>query len=361
MKRTVTALMILAALAACTKSETQYESPGEIDFAPATKNITRAAVEGNMPTDHNLVVWAYWNGKDGSSTAAEKANPTIPNYTQKYLTNAEFTNREGTANWGGATEKYPWPANGALIFAGYNKPQGTVQYTAVFSGLTGDDDNFDDTGANTFVFQGYTDLTNSFDLCWFGATATSYDKTSGVVPVTLSHALTWITINIKGDATTAPSGEGAKPWIVTKATLKAANTVGTHGVCTINSQGKGTAVWTSTSLNNGGDDIVVKAAEQSMTTGSVKYNDIVVIPQAPVYLEVEYKYPVSGAYLDGKSIVNLTLDNHKDEAGNPITDKITEWQSGVHYTYTLVFKANEIQVAPSFGEWTDSPHNVTVE
>ena len=265
MKRTVTALMILAALAACTKSETQYESPGEIDFAPATKNITRAAVEGNMPTDHNLVVWAYWNGKDGSSTAAEKANPTIPNYTQKYLTNAEFTNREGTANWGGATEKYPWPANGALIFAGYNKPQGTVQYTAVFSGLTGDDDNFDDTGANTFVFQGYTDLTNSFDLCWFGATATSYDKTSGVVPVTLSHALTWITINIKGDATTAPSGEGAKPWIVTKATLKAANTVGTHGVCTINSQGKGTAVWTSTSLNNGGDDIVVKAAEQSMT------------------------------------------------------------------------------------------------
>lgn len=354
MKKIFFSIVALAALAACTKSEVAYEASAEIGFAPAVKNITKAAMANGatLSTDNNLGVWAYWNGVEGT-VEAEAA--TYANYTDSYLANAVFTNRSETVNWGGSEEPYYWPTNGALVFAGYNMPKtGTPTVTAAYSGL----------GTDVMTFTNFTqstDLSETFDLCWFGKTSRSYNNrdNGAAVSVTMSHALTWITIKVKGDATTTVEDN---EWKVTKVTLKDVNTVGTEGICKFEGDPvKPTATWTSSTP----DDIVVKDVEQKLTNEAVAYesttNGLVVIPQTPVMLEVEYEYPVSGVYKDGKATINLSLTGHKDMNGTAITETIDTWKSGTHYIYTLLFKANEILIAPSYGDWTESSYGVTVE
>lgn len=356
MKKTLSILLVAAAaLAACTKSEVTLDHENEIGFAPASKNITKDARTGALPVSQFLGIWAYWNGVNG---AVETTSPTYANYTDSYLDDAEFANRSGSNNWGGNGVAYPWPTNGALVFAGYNKPSSNG-VTAEYSGLTD----------NTLTFSNYTqstDLSETFDLCWFGKTAASYNNrlTSTAVPVTMSHALTWITIKVKGDASTAPT---TNPWRITKATLNNVNTVGTTGVCTFDANGNASAIWVSTTPSN----IVIKDGNQNLTQAAAAYesttNGLVVIPQTPVKLEIEYQYPVTQgttvAWKDGKSTVDLTLVSHKNENGTAIdaNSQINTWLSGTHYTYTLVFKANEILVVPSYGEWATVDRIVTVE
>ncbi len=356
MKKIFFSIVAIAALAACTKSEVAYEPSAEIGFAPAVKNVTKAAMANGatLSTDNNLGVWAYWNGVDGT-VEAEAA--TYANYTDSYLANAVFTNRSETVNWGGSTEPYYWPTNGALVFAGYNMPKtGTPTVTAEYSGLTDDIMTFTN-------FTQSTDLTETFDLCWFGKTSRSYNNrdNGAAVSVTMSHALTWITIKVKGDATTTVTG---KEWKVTKVTLKSVNTVGTEGICKFAGDPvKPTATWASSTPA----DIVVKNEAQNLTDEAALYesttdgNGLVVIPQTPVMLEVEYEYPVSGTYKDGKATINLSLTGHKDMNGTTITETIDKWKSGTHYTYTLLFKANEILVAPTYGDWATANYGVTVE
>ena len=69
----------------------------------------------------------------------------------------------------------------------------------------------------------------------------------------------------------------------------------------------------------------------------------------------------SGVYKAGKTTVNLTLEGTKKEDGTTENTKINTWLSGTHYTYTIVFKANEILVAPSYGTWATADQSVTVE
>lgn len=346
MKKIFISLVAVAAIAACSKSEVAYEQPQEIGFAPAVKNVTKAAMTGTLNTTDNLGIWAYWNGVEG----AVEANANYANYTDSYLADALFVNRDATA-WGGETS-YPWPTNGALVFAGYNK-KADDSFTAEYSGLT----------TNTMTFKNYTqsaELAKTFDLCWFGKTAASYNNRANgnAVAVTMSHAMTWLTINVKGDATTASN---TNPWRVTKATLLNVNTVGTTGTCVFDNTGKASATWTSTTPAN----MVLNTATQTLSTTAAPYesvnNGVVVIPQTPVMLEVEYEYPVGTEYKKGKTTINLTLTNQKDENGNAITNTINTWLSGTHYTYTIVFKANEILVAPSYGTWATADQSVIVE
>ena len=360
-------LAILAAatlIASCTKMDVAYEQENEIGFAPASKKVTKAAMEGTMPTTQNLSIWAYWNGVNGSVEDAA----TYANYTDQYLNNAEFESRTGTS-WGGANNtQYPWPTNGALVFAGYNRPKGTTTtigegenqtttYTPATLAASYDFTN------NTMTFTGYTqsnDIANTFDLCWFGRTAGSYNnRVSGsAVPVTLNHALTWITIQIKGDASVVNN------WKVTSMTLQDVYTTAT-GVCstsTTDGVTTNTAAW-STYSNKA--DYVIGTTTQEIYTNEEAYesteNGIVVIPQEPANLYVTYEYAVAGSTKTGYATIPLTLTNTKDE-NNAANTTITKWASGKHYTYTLVFKANEILVAPSYGTWgTPIDNTITVE
>lgn len=364
MKKIFFSIVALAALAACSKSEVAYEQPSEIGFAPAVKNVTKAAnTSGILNEEDKLGVWAYWNYNQetnvvsGSTGQINSSNP-YSNYSTAYLENATFANRNSGPNWGGETP-YPWPTNGALVFAGYTIPNnGTINATYTLNGTlaeTADDD--------VMTFTNYTQSLNTaetYDLCWFGATASSYDKTSGVVPVTLSHALTWITFQIKGkESTSLPVTAG---WKVTELVLNDIKTTGT-GVCVGTTVQNGETV-TPASANwtldetKGNMPIYPLNLESGETIGAAaaeiesNAKGIVILPQVPTSVTVEWEYSVGTKIFTEKKNLPLKLSDNVEQ---------NKWLAGVHYTYTLVFDSNEILIAPTYSGWDTASQEVTVE
>lgn len=339
MKKIFISLLAVAALAACTKSEVQYEPAGEIGFAPFTGNITKAeGKEGALSTDQKLGIYAFW---DNDGTAGTVSDFTA--YNDNYLVNALFKQKTVTTTtgssvtaWGGADEAYPWPVNGALVFAGYTTPGDAV--------LTTDTAVEYAFATDVMTFKNYAN-TNEFDLCWFGRTANSYNyRASGTaVPVTLSHALSWISIAVYGEGSTIGWKITLIEWKVP--TAGTATCVGTSATWD-----NLTTPTTATNILASNHIIAAGTTTDGKTTGT-KITDNLVIPSTPVDLTVNYTFMVNGVEKSDSKTVSLELDDANS----------TKWASGVHYTYTLAFKGNEILVSPSYGDWTTQDQTVTVE
>ena len=378
MKKIFFSVLAIAAIAACTKSEVQYESPAEIGFAPAVKNVTKAAMSGDLSTanpDQNLGIWAFWNKTEApTSTSASTLTPTFASYDDNYLVNALFVRKTVTVGdnsvtaWGGTTA-YPWPTNGSLVFAGYTTPGADVLSNSAVSYVLNTD---------TMTFTNYTQ-SNGFDLCWFGRTEESYNnRISGdAIPVVLSHALSWLKFNVKGEGSSIG-------WKITQITLNDISSTGT-GTCI--GSGAGAASWSCatdsyttdlTLFNNTNSPIVLSSsvydiettAAATQSTPATVNNDIIVIPQTinaggqsasrtQHTLTITYQFPVGDSngstnWKTDTKTVNLDIDA-SDQTKN-------KWVSGTKYTYTLTFKANEILVSPSYGDWTPgTTPGITVE
>ena len=334
MKKIFFSIVAIAALAACTKSEVQYEPAGEIGFAPFTGNITKASgMSGELDDDQELGIYAFW---DNDGTAGAVSN--FAAFNDNYLVNALFEQKTVTTTagasvtaWGGADEAYPWPVNGALVFAGYTTPGDAV--------LTTDTQVEYVLGTDVMTFKNYAN-TNEFDLCWFGRTASSYNyrATGEAVPVELSHALTWITVKVYGEGT--PVGN----WDITSITL--ANVVAS-GTATCDGATK-KATWAPATTEA---TKTIYSGTHTITDAPAELTNNVIIPSLPLQLTVNYSFVVQGQTKTDSKTVSLKLNEDNTQA----------WESGVHYTYTLQFKANEILVAPSYGEWATSDQTVTVE
>lgn len=343
MKKIFISFVALAAIAACSKTEVQYENSAEIGFAPVARNLTKAAMSGSLPETQTLGIWAYWNFKDGEQKEG---------YTEAYLIDAEFGNKTATIinesnesstisdYWGGVGVSYPWPANGELIFAGYTKTVGL-------------DVECNDYGQE-IIFNNYTPA-NGFDLCWFCATAPCNHRNSGAaVIVPLSHALSWLTFNVTATGS-------AKDWVITDITLNGYASTGT-GTCT------NTASWVPDNYNGTLKLLENAEFELDETVQDIEggAKNILVLPQRinpnnqttgreHHTLSISYKFPVGETWKTDKKVVNLDLNT------NPETSIDNEWKSGVRYIYTLTFKSNEILVSPSYGTWDEVRQGVTVE
>jgi hypothetical protein len=334
MKKIFFSIVAIAALAACTKSEVQYEPAGEIGFAPFTGNITKASGKsGALASDQELGIYAFW---DNDGTAGTVSDFTA--YKDDYLVNALFEQKTVTTTteasvtaWGGAVEAYPWPVNGALVFAGYTTPGDEVLTTGTAVEYVLETD--------VMTFKNYTN-TDEFDLCWFGRTASSYNyrATGEAVPVELSHALTWITVKVYGEGT--PVGN----WDITSITL--ANVVAT-GTATCDGATK-KATWAPATTEA---TKTIYSGTHTITAAPAELTNNVIIPSLPLQLTVNYSFDVQGQTKTDSKTVSLKLNEGNTQA----------WESGVHYTYTLQFKGNEILVAPSYGDWATSDQTVTVE
>jgi hypothetical protein len=337
MKKTFILVLAIAAIAACTKSEVQYEAPGEIGFAPVKGNITKATVlDGVLANTQELGVWAFWDKDGAPEEPSTNGDATIAidytKYSVNYLVNALFVNPGSGSNWGApANNSYPWPVNGALVFAGYTTPGDVV--------LTTDTQVEYVLGTDVMTFKNYAN-TNEFDLCWFGRTASSYNyrATGEAIPVKLSHALTWITVKVYGEGT--PVGN----WNITSITL--ANVVAS-GTATCNGATK-KATWTPATTEA---TKTIYSGTHTITATHAELTNNVIIPSLPLQLTVNYSFVVQGQTKTDSKTVSLKLNEGNTQA----------WESGVHYTYTLLFKGNEILVAPSYGDWATSDHGVTVE
>ena len=314
-------------LASCAKSEVNYDTSGQISFAPVKGNVTKAAGKsGALPHTQELRIWSEWT-HDGT--------------TERYSNGEAFAYNGTYDAWAGKSGSYPWPLHGTLSLAGYTVPtsSATVGYQTE--------------GANIiFTFSNYTN--DEFDLCWFGRIEGVNNRLSGeMVVANLNHALTWITINAYGEGT--PVGR----WQITSLQLENAITKG-DAICYYAGDNKDKTLWTASYATTASNVTLALIPEAQNTEGAqthtitdkaTKLTDNIVIPQTPTNLIINYTYQVGATTKTDSRTVSLKLNE-----GNT-----TKWASGVHYTYTLVFKSNDIQVAPSFGAWGTENQNVTVE
>lgn len=360
MKKLVFAVLAIGAMAACTKVSVQHEQTGEISFQPVAAMATKAAVDGpEYPEDLNFRVWAWWGGAEASDTPAYAAYSTV------YINQGEFQNKSD-GNWGGwdssqgKAQPYYWPTTGSLVFAGFSPANATGTFGY-------------DLQKKTFTATNYVqsnDISKTHDLMWFDA-GESYASNLGTkeapvgIPAVFHHALSWLTFrfNLK-DATTSQN------WKITGVTLKNIETKAdyTHPVTSpatpwINqTDRKDMVVWT------GEHNVVYKSTEPDKLE-SVE-NGVVIIPQSSIagsdeqsdqapMLVITYnlKSP-AGPILENQQ-VTLPLTTTNGTAGDPTDDN--NWLPGKHYTYTIIFGANEILISPTVASWTDVTETVNVE
>lgn len=371
MKKIFFSIVALAALAACSKSEVQYENQQEIGFMAVAANITKAPVSGDVfPTDLHLYVNAY----------VHKATPPT---TPDYISNGEFAHRDGTI-WAGLTPYY-WPNEQTLHFSGFSKSGNATNANASY-----------DPSTDVLTITDYTPTNatgeGANDLMWFPSTKytpgkeNGYDKNTTYVTANMYHTCSWITFMIKGDETTGTSTTSA--YTITSLTINGIDLVQTV-TCTGDEDLANTNLseyveWNDTDADTDEDSYVVNIGDgllagtvtitevkdgegnvtsvtktetpKNLETGgtSETTGNIVVIPQQPGTIDIAWTYQSAASVEIKDSATGLSLGL------NPANS--LEWEPGKHYVYTITLGANEILISPAPVEWVDgTPGNVTVE
>ena len=345
MKKIISIVLGVAALAACTKTSVSYEQPGEIALAPVTRaNMTKAAITGTtFPTTNDMGVYAFYNAGKLIGTPKEE----FLTGSAAYLNNVKFVNRTGTGNWGGVTSYY-WPKTGSLVFAAYSPSAANLAYSA---------------GEDKFSKADYvqsTELANTVDLLWSPMTAKSHDKTTTAVPMVFYHAMSCVTVQAVAANTESEGKFKVKSvklnGIVNKGSFETAVddidwTLSSAAV----------DVKTLTVFNNDAYKEIPK-----MTPAEVLENvekGTVVIPQSlgdAVTLTVVFSQVMPTG--DWSADQTLTFKLNKCTVGEPAV-ALNKWDNGKHYIYTLNFNIkgaageNEILIKPTLTDWENVTAN----
>ena len=328
----------VSALAACTKSEVQYEPAGEISLAPVASNVTKSvagydddAFDGVFPTEIDLYVFA----NAGTGAAADHTEPYFKNAQFEWNSSKGTTDSQNGIATEGAYAGNPtryWPNVKTLVFAGYSDACG-VDKTAPTM----------DFAANKLTIPSYTQDNTTYkaeganDLMWFACDETLYDKRAKEIAASMQHACSWITIKIAGDAVTSDN------WKLNSLVVK--NLAHTGSVTC----GKSAATW-----NIAADAAKADETYYSNTTGATfsktaakfenQSNNFIVLPQTPTDLEVTYTYVSDAAN-------NISITETKS-VPLKYDDADTAWQSGEHYIYNVTITATEILIDPVAVDWT---------
>ncbi len=355
MKKILSICLAAAAFVGCTSTGVEFDTPNEIGFTAVANNSTRAVVDGDVyPTGLNMYVYAWTAGQA----------------TVGYINKGLFVHRTEKVDskdvWGGDTPYY-WPNVNRLHFAGYSASGNVASATVGY-----------DAANNKLTIAGYTPGTataeGANDLMYFPSTAAAQTngylgKETKSVPVVMYHTCSWITFLVKGEGVTANSTYQVTGLTITDidnnatvacghcdAVADVATAVVWGGDADDNEDAKtatlpvtlasGLGVLTTDAIN------VETAAEYDSDTGTT--GNLVVIPQVPGKLTLSYTYKSSTGATITEEVKGIDLKIDADP-------EVNVWEPGKHYIYTITIKANEILIAPSAGDWTDSNHNITVE
>ena len=349
MKKIFFSLVAIAALAACSKSEIQYDDQQvKISFAPIANNITKSvagvgtdgAYNSTFPTTQDLYIFANVQDQAADGTLSQT-------WGTSYLVNAQFESNRITDNgvYEGQTAQY-WPNVKSLIFAGYSE---ACNIETIVASNNKPLVNF---ANNTITIPGYTQNNKdgyteeggvitlkpgANDLMWFPWDNSSYTKRNTALPVTMKHACSWITVKVVGDDVTGDN------WKLHELKINGLYHTGT-ATC-----GATEATWvvsgeTSSEkvFENTDGTPIAKGTAVAMENVS---NNMVVIPQIPTTLDVTYSFTAQSGQTIKEIKKDMTLKYNGDD----------KWISGKHYTYTITITATEILIAPTVEEWLDGP------
>lgn len=354
--------MALAALAACTKSEVQYEPSGEISFAPVAKTLTKSVAgydygasdthhtdgkdgqfDGVFPTGVNLYVFA--NASNDAVTAWEDPyfkNALFVHSKTKGSQDTQTFDEESYATTGayaGQPTRY-WPNVKTLKFAGYSNACGIS--------ATNDNVTMDFTN-NVLTIQSYTqdNKTNTAegtnDLMYFLCDGNPYSKQATEIAAQMKHACSWITINVAVADGLENNGYKLNCLELAKFYHTGKVVCSTSAVTWTDLTNDKTETYYGPDAN--GD---LNSTHQPFENVS---NNFIVIPQTPVNLNVTYTYVSQ----DNESGADLTL-TETAPVSLALADG-TAWQAGTHYIYNVTITATEILIDPVVVDWTNYAGN----
>lgn len=342
------ALYILAALAvvACSKTETNYDANlnGELVVVPVASKITKAAiVDGVYPEANHISLFAFHAPGFPSGPVAES---DYSKFVETYLYDTEYFytgTEESTRIWAGLKASYYWPITGSLVFSGYSLQAPTTSGERAESPKIGTEVTYT-LADDKLEIKGYTqsvDPNSTFDFLYFGRTASSYNnrRTGDPIDLTFKHALSWITVKVKGGNGALVNGH---VWSVTNVKLVGVQTTGDFtytGTAT-------TKVEWDTPTTASDAEFVIFNDKQELTSSldvvETVENATLVIPQPATKLcvTIAYKSPAND---DITEEVEIDLAEYTT----------TGWEAGKRYTYELSFDPTEITVAPIVETWPE--------
>ena len=353
MKKIILSIAAVAALAACTKSEVQYEQPSEIGFTPVTKMNTKVAVADNKYPE-GLELYIFANAGDPSAAVSA--------YTP-YFRNGQFKHKAGGV-FSGQPTPYYWPNVKKLIFSGYSNSGNVSTTNPRYEYFLGDGTKPAEwqIKLDAYAPGAGTASEGSNDLMWFPTTrpyAKSDDRgkewespvtdVDTDINVLMKHACAWVTIKMKGDNVTG----GTNPWKITNLSIlelaESGNVaLGAEAIWTL---GANTPVYPFYTTG-----VELSTDEKDFTRMDIK--DLIVIPQDNKTLRVSYSFvsqAAVGTEGDPGYVPAIVIDEIID-IPLPATDN--EWVAGKHYTYTITLTAEEILVEPTVNDWTNETQSV---
>lgn len=328
MKKIFITLAAVAAIAACSKSEVEYQQTGEISLAPVPQNMTKTMITGEaFPTAESFNVWAWYKQLPAGTSVADWQDDATAD--QWYINEKEFENRSGGADWGGATPYY-WPKLGSLLFAGYYPTAIADDVEYVFS-ATENKMVFSDIQQSEVAATGSTE-----DIMYFNMTPNSV--ASGPVAVVFKHALSWITVNVQKTA-------GSPKIVIDEIKFTEVYPKGTGTV-----SGTDDIIWATS--GTAAATVVAEDVELSETSAPLDKEPLL-IPQD----------------MNGKLVIKYTVYSSDTEyftevyedALNTLKEGVQKWEPAKHYIYNIAIGTTEVLIQPEVAEWDPVEIPVTVE
>ena len=330
MKKIFLALAAVAALAACSKSDIEYEQTGEIGFYPVTKNMTKSMMTGTtFQTSEEFNLWAYYKPVSATDLQTWLA---AEGDVQEYLEEKTFKYYADKDNgkWAGKDNPYFWPKNGSLAFVGYYPATIASKVTYDFEEQTM---TFSTIPQSRVQNTGYSE-----DIMYFNMTP-SYS--GNAVQAEFKHALSWISLVLKKDANTS---------------VDAKITVEKVEFTQVKPSGNGIVaeqhdiVWAATGTAATVDILEGTAVVLELNTnGEHEPYEPLFIPQL-MNGNLVITYTITSnddSYF--REVKTIALNTMKDAEENTLSS----WEPAKHYTYTITIGTEEILVAPEVKPWVE--------
>lgn len=338
MKKIFLALAAVAALAACTKTEAQYEPTGEISFAPVVSNRTKAMQTETTFPEEAFNVWAWYKQVNSGTTIIGWQNSAEPQ--QNYIIEKPFA-KQTNGLWGGDEASYFWPKIGSLMFAGYYPTTIAEQVSYKFTSTE-----------NVMTIINYvpgfvtTNTTHEEDLMYFHMTDASCQNTT--VEVEFKHALSWVdVVLVKADGTPADAK-------ITVNSVSFENII-PFGNATVNNSAVGASRVIQWTPHGDPKSVVVTETAGHVIDANAARTPLVkqplFIPQPMTSLVVNYTI----ASIDGSQFTET-----KTITLSTLVSGHSAWKPGKKYTYTISIGTTEIFIEPTVAEWESVPMSVQI-
>ena len=314
-------ILAVLGLTACTQNEIDTPELNEVGFNAVVRKNTKAIITGGtFAEDLKFKVWGYYTQEGDFSDVEATAAPN-------FMKGVEISYIENETKWRNATNHYYWPNQGKVGFYAFY-PETTVPAFAWNTGATIADYTISQNTQETDLMYAY-----------------NVGPEQAALPMVFNHALSQIEFRYQTNDTYADATVK-----INSITFK--NVDLTADFNQNNSLATPTAGWSKNTDQTSNylyyAQTSAAAVETAQGTPAATYGaPLLFIPQTAARADVVFTVSMLNTD-DIEYTFNIAL--------NPATANnasATEWQMGKKYIYTLNFKLDEINFAPSINDWVE--------